>query len=132
MLDPFIRQLTKELEIEGSLATEVPGVYAFPIDEEISAMITEIPHGFTIACTFCQCPEGNEEEFFTQALFANLYGQGTDGCVLGLDAEGKQLILSKKIDHPIDYQEFVDVIEDFLNGVDFWREESKAYGTKHG
>src|SRR3989337_3543552 len=99
MLEKFIQQLTKELELEGSLATEVPGVYSFPVDEDISVMIAEIPRGFTMTCTFSERPESNEEEFYTQALLANLYAEGTDGCVLGLDSEGKRIVLSRKIDY---------------------------------
>ena len=127
-----MQQLTLELEIEGSLATEIPGVYAFPVDDDVFVLISEIPRGFTLTCTFSECPEGSEEEFYTQALLANLYGQGTDGCVLGLDAEGKRLTLSRKIDYTIEFQEFRDIIEDFLNSVDFWIDESKAYGIKLG
>jgi len=132
MLDKYIQKLSKEIGIEGSLATEVPGVYAFPLDEDITVSITEIPHGFTMTCTFSECPEENEEEFYTHALLANLYGEGTDGCVLGIDAEGKRLILSRKVDYDIEYNEFMDLVEDFMNSVDFWKDEAVAYGTKLG
>lgn len=127
MLAKFIQQLTKDLEIQGSLATEVPGVYQFPIDDELTALISEIPQGFTMSCTFVDCPKGNDEELFTQLLFANLYSEGTEGCIIGLDEEGLKLTLSRKIDYNIDYKEFKDLIEDFLNTIDFWRVEVKAY-----
>ena len=130
MLENFMKQLTKDLEIEESLDTGVPGVYMFPVDENIGIDISEIPHGFTLACTFGECPEENEEEFYTHALLANLFGQGTDQSVLGLDAEAKRLSLSRKVDYPIEYREFRDMVEDFLNAVEFWNEESSAYGTK--
>jgi hypothetical protein len=130
MLAKYIQQLVKELEMQGSLATEVPGVYDFPIDEEISVTISDIPQGFTMTSTFADAPSENEELFYTQALLANLYGEGTEGCILGLDAEGEKLILSRKIDYNIEYKEFKDLIEDFLNNVEFWRDEVKVYGTK--
>jgi len=34
MLDTLIQKLAKEMEIEGSLATEVPGVYSISVDEK--------------------------------------------------------------------------------------------------
>ncbi|MGA8164348.1 MAG: type III secretion system chaperone [Waddliaceae bacterium] len=130
MLDTLMQQLAKELDIEESPATEVPGVYAIPIDEDLSAMIAEIPRGFSITCTVADSPRENEEEFFSQALLANLFGEGTDGCTLGLTEDGGKLVLSFNVDYEVTVQEFMDIVEDFLNAVDLWREEVRAYGTK--
>lgn len=130
MLDRYIQQLTKEMEIEGSLATDVPGVFAIPIDENVSAIVTSIPRGFTIRCAVIAIKPESEELFFTHALQANLFGQGTDGATLGLDSDAKKLILSREIDYNIEYKEFRDIIEDFLNSVDFWLDEAQSYGTK--
>lgn len=129
MLDTLMQQLTKELKIEGSLATAVPGVYTFPVNESLSILISDIPHGFSITCTIVDSPKKNEEEFFSQALLANMFGNGTDGCALGLTEDGEQLILSRSIDYEVNFQEFMDIIEDFLNAVDLWRQEARAYGT---
>lgn len=133
MLDKYIQQLTKEMEIEGSLATEVPGVFAIPVDENRAVIVTSIPRGFTIRCTVIAIKPENEELFYTQALQANLFGQGTDRATLGLDSDGKKLILSREIDYNVEYKDFRDIIEDFLNAVDFWTVEAQAYtatGTK--
>lgn len=130
MLDTFMQQLMKDMEVEGSLATEVPGVYAIPVDENVSVFVSSIPRGFTLRCQVAPIAPENEEIFYTHVLQANLFGQGTDGSILGLDSEGKQLILSREIDYNIEYKEFSELIEDFLNSVDFWREEAQAYGTK--
>lgn len=132
MLDGFMQKLMQELEIEGSLATEVPGVYAFPVDEEKSVMIGEIPHGFTLRCDLLEFKSDKEEELYTQMLFANLFGMGTDGAVLGLGPEGKKLTLSREIDYDIEFQEFRDILEDFLNTVELWEQEVLTYGTKIG
>lgn len=127
MLDSFMQQLGKELELENSLSTEVPGVYAIPLDEDLNVLITEIPRGFELTCTVCESPTEQQEEFYTQALFANLFSQGTEGCVLGLDATGEDVTLSRLVDYDINYQEFRDIIEDFLNSVEFWVQETGAY-----
>ncbi len=132
MLAKKIEQLANELEMDSaSLATQMPGVYEFPVDENISAFISEIPHGFTLTCTIADCPPSeHDEEFYTQALLANLFGEGTDGCILGIDEEAKKLTLARKIDYEIDYKEFRDIVEDFLNTVEFWQQEVRVYGTK--
>lgn len=129
MLDSFMQQLVKEMEIEESLASDVPGVYNLPIDEEITILISEIPRGFEFTCTVCECPKKNLEEFFTSALFANLFAQGTEGCTLGLDAEGEFVTLSRTIDYEINFQEFRDMVEDFMNTVLQWKEETASYAN---
>jgi len=45
MLDTLIQKLAKEMEIEGSLATEVPGVYSISVDEKHVALLTSTPRG---------------------------------------------------------------------------------------
>lgn len=127
MLGNFIEQLVKDLELETPLTTEVPGVYSFPLDEGLSILISEIPRGFSLMCFVCPCPKNNEELFFTQMMLANLFGQGTRGAILGLNPEGTVLTLSLVIDYTFDYKEFRDTLEDFINSVDFWREEALAY-----
>lgn len=129
-LDTFMQQLAKDLEIEASLSTDVPGVYAFPVDEEAVVFISSIPRGFELSCSAAECLKGEEELFYKQALFANLYGKGSEGCVIGLNQEGERLTLSKTVTYTVDYREFFEIIEDFLNSVEFWRNEVSAYGTK--
>lgn len=128
MLAKFIQELVKDLEIPDSLATEMPGVYEFPINPNLSVILSEIPQGFTLRCVFADVPKTKEEFLYTQVLFANLYGLGSDGCVLGLDREGKKLTLHRVIDYNIDYKEFKDILEDFLNTAESWIDEVKAIG----
>lgn len=123
-LEPFIKQLMQEFELEGSLATQVPGNYALPLEPDVSVQISETPEGFTLFSTLCPCPKERQEEFFTQMLLGNLFGQGTEGAVLGLDEEGKHLTLSRVITEQVEYPLFMDILEDFMNSVDFWRTEA--------
>jgi len=127
MLDTLIQKLAKEMEIEGSLATEVPGVYSISVDEKHVALLTSTPRGFSIRCEVGAFQPENEEYYFAQLLHANLFGRATEGALLGLDSEGKRLILSREIDYNIEYKEFKDIIEDFLNGIEFWQEEAQSY-----
>ncbi len=130
MLDNFTKQLRKEMNIGESFATEVSGVYAFPVTEEISVLISELPReGFSLVCTFADCPKEDIEELFTEALRANLLGEGTDRAVLGLDEEGEKLTLTRDVDSPVRYEEFRDILEDFLNSIDFWSKEVSSYST---
>lgn len=127
MLAKFIEKLAKEMEMKESFETEVPGVYGIPFEEGISILISTRPRGFSISCTFGDTPKGEKEEFYTQCMKANLLGKGTNGAILGLDTEAKRLKLTRDIDYTIDYYEFRDMIEDFMNSIDFWTEEAQSY-----
>ena len=59
---------------------------------------------------------------------ANLFGQGTGGGVLGISPERQIFIFSKKILQDLNYQEFKEKIEEFVNYVEFWRLEIATYG----
>jgi len=66
-----------------------------------------------------------KEEAFIYLMKANLLGQGTGNQVLGLDPEEKTLTLSCIIPYDMDYREFKERIEDFVNYLDYWRLEVK-------
>lgn len=127
MLEPFIKQFSQEMDLEGSLATQVAGVFALPLEENLSVTITDRPPGFSLLCALMPLPVKNEEACLTRVMLGNLFGQGTKGAVLGLNAEGNQLTLSQTIDYSINYKDFRDVLEDFVNSIDFWREEVQKY-----
>lgn len=126
-LDNFIAQLTKEMELEGSLATEVPGVFSFPLDEHLNILIANRPLGFALSCTIAPMPKQPQEEFLTRLMLGNLFGQGAKGAVLGINEDGSLLTLTQTIDYNAEYKEFRDILEDFTNSVDLWFEEAKKY-----
>ncbi len=125
MLENLIDQLSKELELEGSLATETAGVFALPLEEDLTVTISPLGQmGVSFRCDFAKCPDSKNEELFKEALLANLFGQGTAGAVIGLNEGKKQLTLLHDIPYIVDFPHFKGALEDFINTVDFWREES--------
>ena len=130
MLDHYVQALTKELELEGSLATQVPGVFQFPLEADLRIQITDRPPGFSLTCNLCHTPQGKEEEFYTRCLLGNLFAQGTKGAILGLNEDGSLLTLAQDVDYNAEYKEFRDILEDFINTVDYWREEASKFDVK--
>jgi len=127
MLDKFTQSLAKELDLEQSLATEVPGVFVLPFEDDLNITMTEKPPGFTLSCNLGSAKKQNEEDYFNRLMLGNLFGQGTKGSILGLSDDGTQLVLNQAIDYPIEYKEFRDIVEDFINSADYWRMESKNF-----
>lgn len=128
MLDTLIQNLAEELELEGSLATETPGVFALPLEEDLRINISSLGQmGVTFFCRVAPCPDNQNEELFKEALLANLFGQGTGGALIGFDEAKKQLTLVKDVPYLVEYTEFKSILEDFINTVDFWRGETLNY-----
>lgn len=125
MIERFITQLSKELELPRELEPKSRGVYVLPLELDLSITMTEAAGVISFHSIVAECPHQNEEPFFERMLLANLFGQGTFGAVLGLDEEGKSLVLQQTIEHPQDYRHFRDTLEDFINAVDLWREEAQ-------
>lgn len=125
MLDKMIEKLIPDMELgNASLATEMPGIYALPLEDGLSILLSEIPSGFCLKCSIAPYPKVREEIFSTQAMLGNLFGQGTRGAVLGLTSDGETLTLTQNIDYNIDYKEFKEILEDFINTIDLWRDET--------
>lgn len=125
MLENHISQLVKEMELEGPLTTQVPGVFALPLEEHLTILMTDQPPGFILSCHVAPMPKQPTEEFLTRLMLANLFGQGTKGAILGINEEGSLLTLTQKIDYNAEYKEFRDILEDFTNSVDLWCEEAQ-------
>lgn len=127
MLTALMQELSKEWELDKPLPQETPGVYKVPLDEGVSFSITSLTEGnqtgLVLTSNLAAIPRGEEERLYTHALLGNLFGQGTKQAVLGLNESGSLLTLSRYIDYDVSFQEFREIIEDFINTIDFWREE---------
>jgi hypothetical protein len=125
MLANFMPKLIQELELtKETLASEVPGTYSLPLEGGLTIDMTDIPDGFILKSNIATYPPKDKEELFlTQAMMGNLFGQGTKGAILGINPEGTALTLTRIVDFPVEYKEFRDFLEDFINVMDFWREE---------
>jgi len=68
-------------------------------------------------------PKENREDLFIYLMKANFLGQGTGGATIGATADDKFLTLSYIMPYEINYQEFRDKVEDFVNYLVYLREE---------
>lgn len=111
-----------EMSIEGF--PNVKGVYTIPLEQDLAVQLTPFENGFALNSAIAQIPAANREAFLVKILHANLFGQGTFGAILGLNDLGNLLTLSRAVEYNIDYKGFREIIEDFINALDFWREEA--------
>lgn len=125
-IDEYVKTFLKdELEFSGALPPGVPGTYTIPFEEGLAIVVAELPRGgFALSSFFAPVPKTNLEAFYTHALLGDLLGQGTHGAVVGLNDEATVLTLMREIDYNVTYKDFRDILEDFINSVDFWRAEA--------
>ena len=123
-------KLLKELNIEGlgSIARDSPFI-SLQL-EGIPITITDSPPGIEISAVIGKAPLENQEAIYTKLLRGNLLGQATRKACLGLDEAGENIVLSASIPSIRSYREFKDSIEDFVNAVMFWKEESQLPTTQ--
>ncbi|MBA3237906.1 MAG: type III secretion system chaperone [Parachlamydiaceae bacterium] len=125
MLDTFIRQLSKELEFDTPLEASSPGVYEYPLDEELSITISAIqPQGFSLTSLIGPYPKDKEDEFLNLMMTGNLFGKETLGATLGLTYDGQLMTLSRVVSTRVDYREFKAILEDFYHVISCWREQA--------
>jgi len=129
-VDSFVKELTKELDIEGGVQQETEGVYTLFTEEGLQVTISDVDGGVGFHCAIAPYPEKDEERFLTEAMLANLFGQGTEGGILGLDEDGKILTLAIEHRRCDNYKAFQEHLEDFLNATDYWRDEVEERNKK--
>lgn len=126
MLEPLMQELYKEWELAVPPVEESPGVYKIPLEGDLHFTLAALPErGIYLSCALATLEKQAEEPLMTQALEANLFGQGTNGALLGLNENGTVLTLSRLIDYDLNSKEFKNIVEDFINAIDFWRESAR-------
>lgn len=128
-VEAFIKQLASDYEVKG-FESEERGKWKIPVEEGENLLVTDLGNAVRFDARVIDTPRGREEELFERMLFANLFGQGTWGAVLSVDDDAKHIELSRTVDYEISYKDFKDIVEDFINAVDFWRQEALNYAQR--
>jgi hypothetical protein len=125
MLEEFAAKLTKDLELKEPL-TMVDGSCALLLDET-TVTISEAQAGFQLTASLGEPPSEQIELFMGKMLRGNLFAQATSGSILGLDETGAKIILRYYQPTKSTYRDFKDKLEDFLNMIDFWKQEIASH-----
>lgn len=125
MLNSYMPLLIKDLELgNANLQTSIPGVYHLPFGDEFTIVLSNIDNGFMLKCLMAPLPKTDQEALIEKVMQGNLFGKETQNAILGLTPDGDNLTLTHVVDYDIDYKGFKDILENFINTVDFWREQA--------
>ena len=119
----YLKTLCEDLNIDPSLEKTESGSYLLPLTNSIQLEVKTLDPGVLFFSPLAACPKIKRELLFIQLMKANLFGQGTLGAAIGLDADENLLTLSSALPYDMDDKAFKEAIEDFANIVEYWREE---------
>ena len=95
--------------------------YAVDIEASEDEKIVHIYSKVTTA------PPEHRDEFYALLLEANLFGKGTGGAMFALDQSQNDVYLCRALSmDSTDYQEFVNVLESFVNHVEAWSKKIES------
>lgn len=118
----YVIQLSQDLEMDPqSVMTQEEDTFVLPIGSSLKVKIKNLNPGIYLYSRICPCPTEKLEELFIYLMKANLFGQGTFGSVIGLEEE--YLTLSSALPYDMNYRDFKETVEDFVNTIDFWKDE---------
>lgn len=127
ILDPFY----KEFNLGAPPQKDNKGIYPVKLSPAYEISLQELPPRiFFSSIIMPLSDEKNKEALFIYLMKANFLGQGTGGNVIGIDQSEKFLTLSLRLPFEVNYKTFRESLEDFINYLDYWREEVVLFERK--
>ena len=130
-MEKLIKQLEQELDLDQPLPQEETGSWRIPIDDN-NITVTSLEPGVYLFTKLVDLPDGPIEEMMMLIGSCNLFGQATDGAVIGLEEDGKRLNLSMALPVDLDFDRFYDHLEDFINQMDYWSDTIENWEERKG
>lgn len=127
VLGEFMKQLSYEMGLDGAVEAEMSGVYLLPLGEGLQVVISLEEGRLSFTAELCDCPTIKREQFLQEMMYGNLFGQGTADALLGLTKDGKKLTLARHVEHAVNYEQFSELLQDFIDIIDFWVDQAKNY-----
>lgn len=124
MEDTLVEQLCNELEMKEFVSFKKPSHYTLLFDGDITVSISREGSSHSFKSIIGQAPMSDTDSFFLRVMDANLFGSGTKGAAIGWNEEDNLLTLSLERDYNRSYKEFKSRLEDFVNVIEFWRQEA--------
>ncbi|MBF5059364.1 type III secretion system chaperone [Candidatus Neptunochlamydia vexilliferae] len=122
--EKLIEMVAEELKLGAIPQKNKEGFYELRVSPGSLILIRELDPGLFLSAKILPIPKAkNKEALFIHLMKANLLGQGTGGGAIGIDEKEKFFTLSLTLPFEVDYKTFHESLEDFLNYIDYWKEE---------
>lgn len=128
LLDPLLEIFCREFSIPALPQKDNKGMYQLPINSSTKVSLQELDPGVFLFSKLTPLPKATTlEAFFIYLMRANFLGGSTGGSALGIDPKEQFLTLSSTFSHELNYPTFCELLETFLNYLDFWRKTIDHY-----
>jgi hypothetical protein len=132
MLAQYLQQICQELSIEEKPELNSEGYYVVSIDDSLNIRFKENQDTTIFLQSLCApIPKQDAESFFTLIMKAHLFGKETGKSFFGIDGKEENLLISQLLPPRVGYDGFRSELEDYVNQVEFWRDESSVFGQKN-
>lgn len=121
MLETLVNQLSSNYQFPIEFFKEPSRHYILKIDQDTALTFRELEKGFLIQSAVDLAPKENAEELFLLLLKANFLGQGTKGSYLALNESGETLLFLHEQTNQLNYPQFKEKIEEFVNYLNYWK-----------
>lgn len=124
-IQKFTDQLIELLKLDVDPNPDENKFYLLDLDDGLSVRYTDLNPGVYLVSTLGPLAQKNRETTLVSLMHLNLFGNGTGGAVIGYDEEINLLTFSQAVAYRVEFEEFKNILEDFINYVDYWRKELK-------
>ncbi len=125
-INAILSELGGQIGLEG-LKLDENGVCRLVFDDVLVVDIESSDDAKTVSfhAQVCELPPEGREKLYRVALEESLFGLGTGGSSFGLDSQRGELLLWRTfpMEH-IAYQDFVNILESFVNHLELWKKKT--------
>lgn len=130
ILDQHLDTFQKDFKRKSLFIKEKENVYYFTVGQLLPIYIRYLDPGIHFISSIHSLPTKNLEPFFMYIMSANYLGLGTGKSIISLDPNEKFLTLSMAIPYEVNYIEFKELVEEFLNHIKYWKDQIETYIKK--
>jgi len=126
-INDFLKQLAQEIGL-NSLEMDVNNTCRLVFDDRINVDMEATDDNMTlwIYSVIGILPVNNREKFYERLLSANLFGKETGDAAFAVDTNTREVLLITKVNlEKIDFQDFINLLELFVDRAEFWIDEIK-------
>lgn len=122
-IQEYTDQIVEILNLEKGVYPDENKVFSLDLGQDLIVRYNDLHPGLYMVSYLGPLSEKNRETFLIALMHMNLFGNGTGKGVIGYDDEIKLLTFSQVVPYRLQFEEFKNALEDFINYVEFWKTE---------
>ncbi len=122
-IQEYTKQILEQLGMNEGGYPDDHKIYHIDFGNNLIVRYNDLDPGVYFNSDLVVLESKNREAFLMSLMHLNLFGRGAQGAVFGYDEGIKQLTLSLAVPYRLKFKEFKNILEDFVNYIEFWKTE---------